>query len=69
MAGKKGSIALMEYQLLEAATNNFQENNLLGEGGHGRVYKAHFNDKFHAAVKKLEGIGQDVQREFEVTSC
>ncbi|OAY36965.1 probable receptor-like protein kinase At1g80640 [Manihot esculenta] len=65
MAGKKGSIALMEYQLLEAATNNFQENNLLGEGGHGRVYKAHFNDKFHAAVKKLEGIGQDVQREFE----
>ncbi|KAF2321483.1 hypothetical protein GH714_000055 [Hevea brasiliensis] len=65
MASRKGSIAVMEYQLLEAATNNFQENNLLGEGGHGRVYKAHVNDKLVAAVKKLEGTGQDVQREFE----
>ncbi|XP_048234462.1 probable receptor-like protein kinase At1g80640 [Ricinus communis] len=64
MVGKKGSIAVMEYQLLEAATNNFRENNLLGEGGHGSIYKARFSDKLLAAVKKLEG-GQDVEREFQ----
>ena len=55
MVGKKGSIVVMEYQLLEAAINNFWENNLLGEGGHGRVYKARFSDKLLAAVKKVEG--------------
>lgn len=59
----------MEYQLLEAATNNFQESNLLGEGGHGRVYKARVSEKLLAAVKKLEGVGRDVQREFEVMPC
>ncbi|XP_050235296.1 probable receptor-like protein kinase At1g80640 [Mercurialis annua] len=64
MVVKKGSVAVMEYQVLEAATNSFRENNLLGEGGRGRVYKARFSDKLLAAVKKLEG-GQDVQREFE----
>ncbi|XP_021661651.1 probable receptor-like protein kinase At1g80640 isoform X2 [Hevea brasiliensis] len=65
MVGNKDSIAVMEYELLEAATNNFQENNLLGEGGHGRVYKARVNEKLLAAVKKLEGVGRNVQREFE----
>ncbi|KDP42003.1 hypothetical protein JCGZ_27021 [Jatropha curcas] len=65
MVGKKGSITWVEYKLLEAATNNFRENSLLGEGGHGRVYKAHFDDKVLAAVKKLEGGGQDIQREFQ----
>ncbi|KAK6284851.1 hypothetical protein POUND7_003803 [Theobroma cacao] len=65
MASKKGSVAVIEYQLLEVATNNFQESNVLGEGGRGRVYKAHFDEKFLAAVKKLDGGGQDAEREFE----
>ncbi|XP_022777110.1 probable receptor-like protein kinase At1g80640 [Durio zibethinus] len=66
MAGKKGSVAVViEYQLLEAATNNFRESNVLGEGGRGRVYKARFDEKFLAAVKKLDGGGQDTEREFE----
>ncbi|XVE89179.1 hypothetical protein DITRI_Ditri19aG0129800 [Diplodiscus trichospermus] len=65
MARKKGSVAVIEYQLLEAATNNFQESNVLGEGGRGRVYKACFDEKFLAAVKKLDGGGQDAEREFE----
>ncbi|WCJ40420.1 Protein kinase superfamily protein [Euphorbia peplus] len=60
---KNGPIVAMEYHLLEAATNNFREKNLLGEGGRGCVYAARFHDKL-AAVKKLEN-GQDVQREFE----
>ena len=66
MAGKKGAVAVIEYQLLEAATNNFRESNVLGEGGRGRVYKASFDEKFLAAVKKVDGGGQDTEREFEV---
>ncbi|KAI9197898.1 hypothetical protein LWI28_006351 [Acer negundo] len=64
VAGKKDSVAVIEYHLLEAATNNFGESNVLVEGGRGRVYKAHFNEKFLAAVKRIEG-GQDAQKEFE----
>ncbi|KAE9453567.1 hypothetical protein C3L33_14539, partial [Rhododendron williamsianum] len=65
MAGKKGSVAFIEYQLLVAATNNFQDNNVLGEGGFGRVYKARFSDNVLAAVKRLHGGNQDARREFE----
>ncbi|KAJ6341230.1 hypothetical protein OIU78_009411 [Salix suchowensis] len=65
MAGKKGSVAAMEYQLLQAATNNFREDNVLGEGGHGCVYKARFSEKILAAVKRFEGEAQDIAREFE----
>lgn len=63
--GKKGSIAVIEYPLLVAATKNFQENNALGEGGLGRVYKAQFSDNFQAAVKRLHGKSPDAEREFE----
>ncbi|KAK5826743.1 hypothetical protein PVK06_021672 [Gossypium arboreum] len=65
MASKKGSVAVIEYRLLEAATNNFRESNVLGQGGRGRVYKACFDGKFLAAVKKLDGGGHNVEREFE----
>ncbi|KAK4488873.1 hypothetical protein RD792_004689 [Penstemon davidsonii] len=65
IGGKKGSIAAIEYQLLVAATNNFDEGNMLGEGGLGRVYKACFHENFHAAVKKIYAGGQEVEREFE----
>ncbi|KAK4427953.1 putative receptor-like protein kinase [Sesamum alatum] len=65
IGGKKGSIAAIEYPLLVSATNNFDEANILGEGGLGRVYKAHFNDHFHAAVKKIYAGGQEAEREFE----
>ncbi|KAK6127989.1 hypothetical protein DH2020_038291 [Rehmannia glutinosa] len=65
IGGKKGSIVAIEYHLLVAATNNFQEGNFLGEGRLGRVYKAHFNDHFHAAVKNICVGGQEAEREFE----
>lgn len=66
IGGKKGSIASIEYQLLVTATDNFDEANILGEGGLCRVYKAHFNDHFHAAVKKINSGGQEAERSFEV---
>ncbi|KAL6507010.1 hypothetical protein OROHE_022145 [Orobanche hederae] len=66
IGGRKGSIAAVEYHMLVAATKNFDEANILGEGGSGRVYKAHFNDRFHAAVKRIyAGGGQEAEREFQ----
>ena len=66
MANSKGSLAIFDYPSLEAATNNFQESNHLGEGGCGHIYKAHFDEKLLAAVKRIDGVTQDMEREFEV---
>lgn len=64
-AVKKGSIAMIEYTLLESATNNFSSSDILGEGGFGFVYKAHFDENSLAAVKKIDCGGQDSDKEFE----
>ena len=66
MVGKKGSVPLIEYKLLEKATDNFRDSNVLGEGGFGCVYKARLDDNFYAAVKKLNCENHDAEREFEV---
>lgn len=68
MANRKGSLAIFDYPSLEAATNNFQESNHLGEGEGdcGHFYKAHFDEKLLAAVKRIDGVTQDMEREFEV---
>lgn len=63
---KTTSVCLMEYKTLESATNNFQESEILGEGGFGCVYKAKLEDNLYVAVKKLEGGTQDAIKEFEV---
>ncbi|KAL0429749.1 UNVERIFIED_CONTAM: putative receptor-like protein kinase [Sesamum radiatum] len=61
IGGKKGSVTDIEYQLLAAATNNFEEGNVVGEGGLGRVYKAYFNDHLRAAVKKIYVRGRKLK--------
>ncbi|KAK6123598.1 hypothetical protein DH2020_042659 [Rehmannia glutinosa] len=63
--GKKGSIAAIEYQLLVAATNNFDVSNIQGKGGLGHAYKTYFNDHFHAAVKDIYAGGQEAERKFQ----
>lgn len=57
---------MIDYAYLELATNKFSVSNVLGEGGFGCVYKASLDGGALAAVKKLEGGGQDCEREFEV---
>ncbi|KGN45228.1 probable receptor-like protein kinase At1g80640 isoform X1 [Cucumis sativus] len=65
LANFKGSVSTIDYKLLEAATDNFSKSNVLGEGGSGHVYKACFNDKLLAAVKRIDNGGLDAEREFE----
>ncbi|KAG6669556.1 hypothetical protein I3843_01G244400 [Carya illinoinensis] len=65
MVDKKSAVAIFDYQSLEAATNNFHESNVIGEGSSGRIYKARFDEKFLAAVKRIDGFRLGVEREFE----
>lgn len=66
MGSKKGSVGVIDYQLLEAATNKFNESNVLRDGDSGHVYRACFDDKFLAAVKKLDDIRPEDERKFNV---
>lgn len=63
---KKSAAAMMDYTSLEAATEKFSESNVLGVGGFGSVYKANFDGRFAAAVKRLDGGAHDCKKEFEV---
>lgn len=58
-------MALMAYDELELGTKNFEDDNILGIGGFGHVYKADLGNNLQAAVKKLNGTSQDAIREFE----
>ncbi|KAL9668256.1 hypothetical protein QQ045_002635 [Rhodiola kirilowii] len=40
---------------LQAATNNFSRENLIGEGGYSEVYKGQLEDGSHVAIKRLSG--------------
>ncbi|KAI3522040.1 hypothetical protein L1887_11518 [Cichorium endivia] len=63
-AGLKGAVKY-NYQDLQLATNNFCEENILGKGGFGEVYKAILDDKNVVAVKKLRVHHARAQDEFE----
>ncbi|GAB2293653.1 hypothetical protein Dimus_038270 [Dionaea muscipula] len=63
--GKKGKASAFEYSALEAVTNNFHESNKLDDEGSVYTYRARFNDKSVAVVKKLDVRNQGVLREFE----
>ncbi|GMP42070.1 hypothetical protein CsSME_00011934 [Camellia sinensis var. sinensis] len=65
MSCNERAVSLMDYKSLEIATENFQESNILREGGFGCVYKARLNDKVDVALKRLDGGSQDSIKEFE----
>ncbi|XP_023536800.1 probable receptor-like protein kinase At1g80640 [Cucurbita pepo subsp. pepo] len=60
----KFSVPVIDYAVLEKSTNIFQESNILGVGGFGRVYKAQLEQNLHVAVKKLECLDKDSEKEF-----
>uniref|UniRef100_A0A0R0GLS3 Protein kinase domain-containing protein n=2 Tax=Glycine max TaxID=3847 RepID=A0A0R0GLS3_SOYBN len=65
LVGKKGCVPIIDYKQIEKTTGNFEEINILGEGGFGCVYKAHLDDNLDVAVKKLHCENQYAEQEFE----
>lgn len=68
-----GQLKRFAYRELQLATDNFNEKNVLGQGGFGKVYKGVLSDNTKVAVKRLtdyESPGGDAafQREVEMIS-
>ncbi|KAF6143977.1 hypothetical protein GIB67_017585 [Kingdonia uniflora] len=51
---------------LEASTNGFSDDNVIGEGGYGIVYRGLLDDKSTVAVKNLLNNRGQAEREFKV---
>ncbi|BAT88890.1 hypothetical protein VIGAN_05253200, partial [Vigna angularis var. angularis] len=65
----KGNISskIISYREICAATQNFHADNMIGEGGFGRVYKGHLKTtNQNVAVKQLDRNGFQGTREFLV---
>ncbi|KAJ9566209.1 hypothetical protein OSB04_002175 [Centaurea solstitialis] len=53
------------FAIIRAATNDFSENNKLGEGGFGPVYKGKLQDGKEIAVKRLSNNSGQGEQEFK----
>ncbi|GMP58710.1 hypothetical protein CsSME_00022287 [Camellia sinensis var. sinensis] len=63
--GLGNSRSWFTYEELVEATNGFSEQNLLGSGGFGFVYKGYLADGREVAVKQLKIGGGQGEREFK----
>ncbi|XP_061369164.1 receptor-like kinase TMK4 [Gastrolobium bilobum] len=63
----EGGNATISIQVLRQATNNFSEDNIVGRGGFGVVYKGELHDGTKIAVKRMESgpIGSKGMNEFQ----
>ncbi|XP_024370400.1 protein STRUBBELIG-RECEPTOR FAMILY 7 [Physcomitrium patens] len=66
----KSNIAATPFSVadLQAATNSFSQDNLIGEGSMGRVYRAEFPNGQVLAVKKIDSSASMVQNEDDFLS-
>ncbi|KAL0799228.1 hypothetical protein Bca101_054403 [Brassica carinata] len=55
----------LDYRIVQAATNNFTESNMIGRGGFGEVYKGTFSNGTEVAVKRLSKISGQGDAEFK----
>lgn len=58
-------LPLVDFHILRKATNNFSENNKLGEGGFGPVYKGVLENGQEVAVKRLSRTSTQGLSEFK----
>ncbi|KAK7359320.1 hypothetical protein VNO77_01275 [Canavalia gladiata] len=63
----EGGNATISIQVLRQVTNNFSEDNILGRGGFGVVYKGELHDGTKIAVKRMESaaMGNKGMNEFQ----
>ncbi|XP_027336858.1 receptor-like kinase TMK4 [Abrus precatorius] len=63
----EGGNATISIQVLRQVTNNFSEDNILGRGGFGVVYKGELHDGTKIAVKRMESVamGSKGMNEFQ----
>ncbi|KAL2632599.1 hypothetical protein R1flu_004078 [Riccia fluitans] len=64
MFGTESLPKALAYVDLLVATNNFNDANIIGDGGYGVVYKARLEDGSVVAIKKLIQDGEQGEREF-----
>ncbi|KAL1201615.1 Cysteine-rich receptor-like protein kinase 15 [Cardamine amara subsp. amara] len=55
----------LDYRTIQAATNNYSENNKIGQGGFGEVYKGTLSNGSDVAVKRLSKSSGQGDTEFK----
>ncbi|CAO1940458.1 unnamed protein product [Urochloa humidicola] len=64
VVGRSSEFIVYDFLQVLEATNNFSEENKLGQGGFGPVYKGQFHDGLEIAVKRLASHSGQGFREF-----
>ncbi|KAH0935251.1 hypothetical protein HID58_012368 [Brassica napus] len=60
-----GDSLQLDYRTIQAATNDYSENNKIGQGGFGEVYKGTFLNGTEVAVKRLSKSSGQGETEFK----
>ncbi|XAR52568.1 Non-specific serine/threonine protein kinase [Bertholletia excelsa] len=64
--GKSRGAQVFTYKEIEEATNNFNQGNVIGNGGFGVVYRGVLRDGTVAAIKRLHRDGKQGERAFRI---
>ncbi|KAL8262335.1 hypothetical protein R6Q59_026384 [Mikania micrantha] len=62
--GSSSVMKIFQVEELEQATNNYSQDNILGSGGNGTVYKGVLPDKRIVAIKKSQRLDQGQREQF-----